>query len=100
MNDPNVKLTIKMASSNKSLAQFTLYKGAQLDASIINPNQLIKMHNGIQEKPSLEEKIKHQVLKGVMGECTQDITGKCTIGEAVELIRALNHKQEVKLTMQ
>ena len=99
MNNPNIKLIIKIANPNNSLAQFTLHKGAQLDASIISPKRLIEMQNGILKEPDLEEKVNNQILKSVMGECTQDIKGKCTIEEAIELIRALNHKQEVKLAL-
>jgi len=46
---------------------------------------------------SIEDKLSSQVLKGVMGKCNRDITGMCTVEEAVELIRALNHRQEVKV---
>ena len=97
MNNPNVKLLIKIANTDNNLAQFTLHKGAQLDASIISPERLIEMHNGVWEAFTIEEKIQASILTGVMGTCAQDITGTCTIKEAVGLIRALNHKQEIIL---
>jgi len=96
---PTIKLLIKLPTLTERLAQFTLYKGAQLDASIICPKRLIEMHEGIYEDTDIEERINNQVLKCVMGECTEDITGKCTLKEVVELIRALNHKQEIELTV-
>jgi len=83
MNNPNIKLIIKVTDHANRRAQFTLHKGAQLDASIISPKRLIEMHNGICNEPDLEEKVSNQILKSVMGECTQDITGKCTIEEAI-----------------
>lgn len=89
----NPKLIIKALTPTDNLVQFILFKGAQLDASIISPKQLIELHDGIYEEQTIEEKIQNQVLKSVMGECTQEITGKCTLKKAVELIRALNHKQ-------
>ena len=98
MNNPNIKLLIEISSTTNSLANFTLRKGAQLDASIISPARLIELHNGIVEPSTLDDKAQANVLKSVMGECTQDITGRCTLKEAVELIRALNHKQEAELT--
>jgi hypothetical protein len=97
MRNPNLKLIIEITSSTENLVRFTLCKGAKLNASIISPKRLIEMHNGIFEPPDLEETVQSQVLKSVMGECTHDINGKCTLKEAVELIRALNHKQEVEL---
>lgn len=97
MYNSNIKLVVKLTAPNKNLALFTLYKGAQLDASIITPTQLIKMHAGTYEAPEIDERAQSQVLKSVMGECLQDITGMCSIGEAVNLIRALSHKQEVEL---
>ena len=98
MKNPNIKLFIELTNPVNSLVNFTLRKGAQLNASIISPARLIELHNGIVEPSTLDDKAQTNVLKSVMGECTQDITGRCTVKEAVELIRALNHKQEVELT--
>ena len=95
----NPKLIIKVLNPTDKHVQFMLFKGAQLDASIISPKQLYELHEGFYEEQTIEEKIQHQVLKSVMGECTQDIMGKCTLKQAVELIRALNHKQEIKLVL-
>ena len=100
MYNPNIKLLVKMKdfTKNRAQAQFTLFKGAQLDSSIISPKELIKMHSGIfWEEPTIEERIQTQILKSVMGECTKDIIGKCTLEEAIKLIRALSHKQEIEL---
>ena len=97
MNNPNTMLIIEIPLPISGLAHFTLKKGAQLDASIINPKKLIEMHQGIHEDTTIEDKIESQILKSVMGECSKDIMGKCTKDEAIELIRALNHKQEVKV---
>jgi hypothetical protein len=99
MNNPNVKLLVEVATNNKNRADFTLYKGALLDVSIISPKRLIELHNETYEDTTSEEKAHNQALKGVMGECTKDISGKCTLSEVVELIRAVNHKQEVKLVV-
>ena len=98
MKNPNIKLLIELTNPANSLVKFTLRKGAQLDSSIISPARLIELHNGIVEPSTLDDKAQANVLKSVMGACTQDITGRCSLKEAVELIRALNHKQEVELT--
>ena len=92
-------LIIKMIKPDDNIVQFMLAKGAQLDAGIISPKQLYQMYDGTYEEQTIEEKIQHQVLKSVMNECTEDIIGKCTLKQAVDLIRALNHKQEVKLVL-
>jgi len=97
MSDPNLKLIIETTKPAGNLVHFTLYEGAKLNASIISPQRLLEMHNGICEEPKLEERVASQVFKNLTGECTQDIKGKCTLKEAVELIRALNHKQDAKL---
>ena len=99
MKNPNIKLLVEIISPANNRANFILRKGAQLDASIISPVQLMKLHCGIIEQPTLEEKAQASILKSIMGECTQDITGKCTLKEAVMLIRALNHKQEVEVSL-
>lgn len=99
MSNPNLKLIIKATNPSDNLVQFILYKGAQLDASIITPKRLIELHDEIWEEPTLDERVQSQALKGVMGECSKDITGTCTLKEAVELLRALNHKQEAKLVL-
>jgi hypothetical protein len=93
MNNPNVKLLVEITNLADNMARFILRKGAQLDTSIISPRQLIELHNGKIEQSTLEDKAQTSILKSVMGECTQDITGKCTFKEAVMLIRALNHTQ-------
>ena len=100
MSNTNIKLVIEITSRQEGTAQFTLRKGAQLNASIISPQRLIEMHEGVWDEFTLEEKIQSSILTSVMGECTKDITGICTIKEAVDLIRALNHKQEVKLRIE
>lgn len=99
MSNENIKLLIEVANPANNRVQFTLYKGAQLDASVISPKQLIEMHNGVYDEPTLEEKVQNQVLKNVMGECTQDIIGKCSIEQAVKLIRALKHTQNAKVSL-
>lgn len=95
----NPKLIIKALNPTDKFVQFILFKGAQLDASIITPKRLLELQSGILEEANLEEQTESQILKSVMGECTQDISGKCTLKEAVELIRALNHKQEAKIVL-
>ncbi len=91
------KLIIHVRNPANKLVEFHLFKGAKLDASIIGPKQLMKLHSGVLEEPELDERIENQILKGVMGECTMDISGTCTIQNAVDLIRALHHRQEVKI---
>jgi len=100
MSNPNIKLVIRFTNATNSTAHFMLYKGAQLDASIISPQELIAMNDGVTTEITMEERLSNQVLKGVMGECIKDFKGKCSVQKAVELIRALNHKQEVKLYIQ
>ena len=95
----STKLLIKLLSRRDNRFRFFLFKGAQLDASIITPKRLIELQNGIQIESDIEDKTDCQVLKSVMGECTDDITGTCTLEEAVQLIRALNHKQELRLVL-
>ena len=97
IDSPNTKLSLKVSNPNK--VYFTLYEGAKLDASVISPKQLIELHSGIHEEPTLDERIEGQVLKSVFGKCTQDITGKCTLDQAIRLIRALHHRQDVKLAL-
>jgi len=91
------KLVIKITNLSDKLVQFTLFKGAQLDTSIISPKQLIALNNGIPLESELEEEAESRILKSIMGECTQDVLGKCTIIEAIKLIRALNHNKEIKI---
>ena len=99
MNNPNIKLFIEITNPANSQAKFTLQKGAQLDVGVISPKRLMELHDGTFEPSTLEEKAQTAILKTVMGECTQTITGICTLKEAVELIRALNHRQEVELNI-
>jgi hypothetical protein len=99
VTNPNIKLIITIADTDSGMARFTLHKGAQLDAGIISPKRLIEMHLGIRSATDMEDRISSHILKSVMGECTQDITGKCSLDEAVELIRALNYKQDIKLLL-
>lgn len=99
MPNPNIKLLVEVTPRPGPLVNFNLYKGAQLDASIITPERLFYLHNGTFPVLELEERAQSRILKCVMGECTEDISGKCTIQEAVELIRALNHTQEVKFIL-
>ncbi len=91
------KLIIYVRNPADKLVEFHLSKGAQLDASIIGPQRLMKLHSGVLEEPELEERIENQILKSMMGECTTDISGKCTLQDAVDLIRALHHRQEAKI---
>ena len=99
MNNPSIMLHVEITSIANNLCQITLHKGAQLYADVITPKRLIELQHGIREEPTLEERAEASILESVKGICTTDITGKCTLQEAVELIRAIDHKQDIKLTI-
>ena len=101
MKNPNLKLRISVISLEKNTAEYTLYKGAKLDASVINPKQIINLNCGcgFHEEATLEDMMHSRGLKSVMGECTNDITGVCDFKKAVKLIRALHPNQEAELVI-